>query len=65
MMVLTTDTIARLYITDECRQAFKKYNTITFPSHYVSGNLLYVRDYDELYKVPGEVHKKYVKFSIL
>ncbi|VEN36462.1 unnamed protein product [Callosobruchus maculatus] len=48
--------MAGLGFREDCRKAFKNYNILTLPSHYIFANLMYIKEHEQLYKVHGEVH---------
>nr|CAI5839713.1 unnamed protein product [Callosobruchus analis] len=48
--------MAGMGFSGDCRKAFKNYNILTLPSHYIFANLMYIKEHEQLYNVCGEVH---------
>lgn len=48
--------MAGLGSREDCKQAFKIFNLLTLPSHYILENLLYVKDNEDKFRVYSGVH---------
>ena len=48
--------MAKLGFRDDCKQSYRDLAILTFPSHYILENLMYVKMNEDMYRVHREVH---------